>query len=101
MFFDDAELAKHYAPRRDWKNLHQFDPGARWTWAEEYAVVRKIDWKIMIFACIMFMALELVGANINQILTDNFLDELNMNTNGTISPDCTLSRLTHRRLQLG
>ncbi|KLU82426.1 MFS transporter [Magnaporthiopsis poae ATCC 64411] len=79
--FDDDETADKYRPREDWENTHRFDPLFRWTWGEEDKVVRKIDGYIMVWTCLMFMALELDRANIGQALADNMLPDLHLTTN--------------------
>lgn len=43
-------------------------------------VIRKIDWRVMLWAFIMFFALDLDRSNISQANTDNFLQDLGMNT---------------------
>ncbi|EJT78172.1 MFS transporter [Gaeumannomyces tritici R3-111a-1] len=83
--FDDGDTADKYRPGEEWQvasaqpeNTHRFDPLFRWTWAEEDKVVRKIDGYIMVWACVMFMALELDRANISQALADNMLTDLHL-----------------------
>jgi hypothetical protein len=41
--FDDPDLAAHYWPKKEYENLHRFDPKARWTYREEQALVCHIS----------------------------------------------------------
>ncbi|KAJ4485678.1 major facilitator superfamily domain-containing protein [Lentinula aciculospora] len=79
--FDDPLTCEVYRPPPQYENAHKFDPDARWTWREEKKLVRKIDWRVMLWAGIMFFALDLDRNNISQANTDNFLPSLGMTTN--------------------
>lgn len=57
--FDDPDLAKFFQPTPKWENIHRFDPTFKWTWGEENAVVRKVDWKITVWAMCAFFALDM------------------------------------------
>jgi hypothetical protein len=41
-----------------------------------------MDWRVTLWACIAFFALDLDRGNIAQANTDNFLKDLKLSTNG-------------------
>lgn len=56
--FASEGLTSFYKPADHWEGLHRYDPDFAWEPAEEKALVRKIDWRICTFACLMFFALQ-------------------------------------------
>ena len=83
---DDAEtvgtrLQKYYAPIDNYEGRHRYDPKAKWTPEEEKRLVRRLDWRICSWCCLMFFALQLDRGNITQALSDNMLGDLKLNTN--------------------
>ncbi|KAI1378359.1 MFS general substrate transporter [Hypoxylon crocopeplum] len=82
--FSDPSVAEHWRAvyeKARYENRHRFDPEYKWTAAEERRLVRKIDARIMVWAWLMFCALDMHRRNINRAISDNMLAELNMNTN--------------------
>lgn len=91
--FDDPNIGPYFYPGEQYENRHRFDPAFRWTWGEEIPLVKRIDWRIMVWACIAFFSLDLHRKNISQANTDNFLDDLGMDTND-YNTGTTIFRLT-------
>ncbi|VDB87853.1 unnamed protein product [Peniophora sp. CBMAI 1063] len=79
--YDDPSLAPHYWPKKEYENYHRFDPNVRWTVREEKALVRKLDWRVMLWACITFSALNIDRNNLGNANSDNFLADLGLTTN--------------------
>ncbi len=104
--FRDPEIAKYYSQIYEevkYECRHEFDPNAEWTEKEEKKLVRKLDLRVCLWACIMFFALQLDRGNLSQAVSDNLLDDLgittdNFNTGNTIFYCCFLA--TELPLQL-
>ncbi|OTB06846.1 hypothetical protein M426DRAFT_20594 [Hypoxylon sp. CI-4A] len=82
--FSDPAVADHWRgvyERARYENRHRFDPEYKWTAEEERRLVRKIDARIMVWAWLMFCALDMHRRNINRAISDNMLAEIGMNTN--------------------
>ncbi|WPH03473.1 Hypothetical protein R9X50_00635300 [Acrodontium crateriforme] len=79
--FDNSSLDSFYKPIDSYEGRHRYDPSFEWDAKEEKRVVRKIDWKICSWVCLMFFALQLDRGNISQALSDNMLGDLKLSTN--------------------
>ena len=78
---DDASLNKYYVPIDSYEGRHRYDPKATWTKEEEQSLIRKLDIRVCAYCCLMFFALQIDRSNISQALSDNFLEDLGLNTN--------------------
>ncbi|KAI1096532.1 MFS general substrate transporter [Rostrohypoxylon terebratum] len=76
-----AEKWRRVYENAKYENRHRFDPEFKWTAEEEKRLVRKVDARIMVWAWLMFCALDMHRRNINRAISDNMLAEIGMNTN--------------------
>lgn len=85
--FSDPSLAEYWRgvyEKARYENRHRFDPNYKWTAEEEKKLVRKIDLRIMIWAWVMFLALDLHRRNINRAISDNMLAEIGRSRSLTV-----------------
>lgn len=82
--FIDPKTADYYRDIYEASNyecLVAFDPYYKWTPEEERKLVRKLDFRVALTSCILFMALQVDRGNINQAVADDLLSDLNLDTN--------------------
>ncbi|KAF5111363.1 hypothetical protein DV453_000008 [Geotrichum candidum] len=82
--FLDPEVANYYRDvyeNAQYEGRHVFDPELTWTKEEERKIIWKLEFRVCLVACVMFMALQLDRGNIGQALSDNMLTDLGMTTN--------------------
>ncbi|KAL1849408.1 hypothetical protein Daus18300_013290 [Diaporthe australafricana] len=89
---ENVEEYKELYIHPQWENRGAFDPKFRWSWREERSVRRKVDWKIMVWVCIMFAALNIDRGNISNAVSDNMLEDLGL-TKSDYNIGQTISRV--------
>ncbi|KAH3668223.1 hypothetical protein OGAPHI_001977 [Ogataea philodendri] len=82
--FSDPAVAEKYRQiyeNSEYECRHRFDPDFTWTKKEEKKVVWKLEYKVTLFACFMFAALQVDRGNLAQAVSDNLLEDINITTN--------------------
>jgi hypothetical protein len=82
--FENKKIAEHFAELyedAEYECRHLFKPDFEWETKEEKKLVRKLDWYVCFWACIMFAGLQIDRGNIGQALSDGILGDLGMDTN--------------------
>ncbi|KAI5950336.1 hypothetical protein KGF54_005153 [Candida jiufengensis] len=76
-----AQYYKEYYETTKYECRSHFDPEFEWTQEEEKKVLRILNVRVALAACLMFVALQIDRGNLAQAVTDNFLGDLGLNTN--------------------
>lgn len=82
--FLDPFIANHYRQIYNDCNYEcrgAFDPHFTWTKEEDRKVMKKVDRRAILSACIMFFALQVNRGNLHEAVADNLLQDLHMGTN--------------------
>ncbi|KAI1346501.1 major facilitator superfamily domain-containing protein [Xylaria sp. FL0043] len=82
--FSNPDVAERYRKVYDqsqYECRHLFDPALAWTVEEEKKLVRRTDWRVCLWACVMFFALQIDQGSTTQAVSETFLQDLGLNTN--------------------
>lgn len=82
--FADPVIAEYYRKiyeESKYECRAAFDPDLEWTEEEEKKLIRKLDWRVSLSSCIMFIALQVDRGNLAQAVSDNLLKDIGLNTN--------------------
>lgn len=82
--FEDPKVAKYYSELYEeakYEGRHRFDPEFEWDPEEEKVVKRKVEFGVLLWAFIMFVALDFDRNNLSQATADDMLTDLNLTTN--------------------
>ncbi|KAF7867374.1 hypothetical protein EAF04_005457 [Stromatinia cepivora] len=82
--FLDPDVAEQWTriyEKSQYECRHVFDPSFSWTEEEERRLVRRLDWRVCLWACVMFFGLQVDRGNLVQAVADNLLNDLNLTTN--------------------
>ena len=83
--FLDPKVAEYWRGVYDNANYecrHVFEPLLTWSEEEERKLVRKLDWHVCLWACVMFFGLQVDRGNLVQAVSDDMLPDLGLTTNG-------------------
>lgn len=67
--FSDPNVADYWRgvyEKAQYEGRHRFDPTLTWSAEEEQKLKRRVDWRIMTWCWLMFLALDLNRRNINR-----------------------------------
>lgn len=67
--FSDPNVADYWRgvyEKAQYEGRHRFDPTLTWSAEEERKLKRRVDWRIMTWCWLMFLALDLNRRNINR-----------------------------------
>ncbi|KAH6672136.1 major facilitator superfamily transporter-like protein [Halenospora varia] len=82
--FLDPDVADHWRSvyeKSEYECRNAFDPTFTWSEEEEKKLVRRLDWHVCLWACVMFFGLQVDRGNLVQAVSDNMLSDLHLNTN--------------------